>query len=177
MWLFIAFLAVPLIEIGLFIQVGGLIGLWPTLLIVVLTAIAGTALVRGQGLQAVARLKRSMSELSDPSRALADGAMILFAGALLLTPGFFTDIVGFALLTPPVRLAAMRYAKKHVKVSRAGMGPGPGDPFGARPGQGGPHGPRRDGSRGRPDVIDAEYEEVTPQSKRPTHQGSGWTKH
>ncbi|ETW12771.1 protein FxsA [Roseivivax marinus] len=177
MWLFVAFLAVPLVEIALFIQVGGLIGLWPTLGIVVLTALLGTALVRSQGALAMRDIKRSFNDLSDPTEPIAHGAMILFAGALLLTPGFFTDIVGFALLTPPVRLAAMRYAKKHVKVSRAGMGPGPGDPFGARPGQGGTHGPRRDGSRGRPDVIDAEYEEVTPQSKRPTHQGSGWTKH
>jgi len=91
MRLLIAFIAVPLIEIGLFIQVGDAIGLWPTLFIVLLTAIVGTALVRSQG------------ALKDPTEPLAHGAMILFAGALLLTPGFFTDAFGFLLLFPPFR--------------------------------------------------------------------------
>ena len=59
MWLFVAFLAVPLIEIGLFIQIGGVIGLWPTLLVVVLTAILGTYLVRTQGLMAIGKLQSS----------------------------------------------------------------------------------------------------------------------
>ena len=61
MWIFLAFLAVPLIEIGLFIQVGGLIGLWPTLAIVVLTAVIGTALVRSQGARAMNDLRRAMA--------------------------------------------------------------------------------------------------------------------
>lgn len=159
MWLFIAFLAVPLIEIGLFIQIGGLIGLWPTLLIVVLTAIAGTALVRGQGLLALDRLKRSMSELSDPSRPLADGAMILFAGALLLTPGFFTDACGFALLVPAVRARVFRLLKDKVKVASFEMGPRP-EP-----------GPRAL----RDTVIDGEFQELG-EGRTPTHP-SGWTRH
>ncbi|MGR3395344.1 MULTISPECIES: FxsA family protein [Paracoccaceae] len=162
MWLFIAFLAVPLIEIGLFIQVGGLIGLWPTLLIVVLTAIAGTALVRGQGLQAIARLKRSMNEFSDPSRPLADGAMILFAGALLLTPGFFTDAVGFALLIPAVRGQVFRLLKDKVKVARFDMGQPPH-----------PRGPTSDAPRDT--VIDGDFHELG-EGRKPTHP-SGWTRH
>jgi len=97
MFLFLAFLLVPLIEIGLFIQVGGWIGLWPTLGIVVLTAFLGTWLMRTQGLMAMGNLRSSFSELRDPTEPLAHGAMILVAGALLLTPGFFTDAVGFAL--------------------------------------------------------------------------------
>ena len=100
---FFLFLLVPLIEIALFIQVGGWIGLWPTLGIVVATAVAGTVLVRSQGSQALQRLRRSFDELRDPTDTLAHGAMILFSGALLLTPGFFTDAVGFALLVPGVR--------------------------------------------------------------------------
>ncbi len=159
MWLFIAFLAVPLIEIGLFIQIGGLIGLWPTLLIVVLTAIAGTALVRSQGLLAIDRLKRSMSELSDPSRPLADGAMILFAGALLLTPGFFTDACGFALLVPAVRARVFRMLKDKVKVASFEMGPQP------------PRGPQAP----RDTVIDGEFQELG-EGRAPTHP-SGWTRH
>ncbi len=116
MWLFIIFIAVPLIEIGLFIQVGGWLGLWPTLAIVLLTAIAGTALVRSQGAQALAQLKASFDDLRDPTEPLAHGAMILFSGALLLTPGFFTDFVGFMLLIPGVRRAVLRELKKRVNV-------------------------------------------------------------
>lgn len=115
MWLLIAFIAVPLIEIGLFIQVGGAIGLWPTLLIVLLTAIIGTYLVRAQGRQALAQLQASFSNLRDPSEPLAHGAMILFAGALLLTPGFFTDAVGLALLLPPVRDFVFRQLRQKMR--------------------------------------------------------------
>ena len=81
MWLFVAFLAVPLVEIALFIQVGGLIGLWPTLAIVVLTALSGTMLVRSQGAMAMNDVRRSFNNLSDPTEPLAHGAMILLAGA------------------------------------------------------------------------------------------------
>ena len=116
MWLFLVFIAVPLIEIGLFIQVGGWLGLLPTLAIVVLTAIVGTALVRSQGAQALAQLRTSFDDLRDPTEPLAHGAMILFSGALLLTPGFFTDFVGFALLIPAVRRFVLRELKKRVNV-------------------------------------------------------------
>ena len=140
MWLFIAFLAVPIIEIALFIQVGGWIGLWPTLAIVVITAILGTFLVRTQ--------------------------MILVAGALLLTPGFFTDAAGFTLLIPGARSAVFRYIKARIKVQNFAYG----DP--RRPQPRTPH--------GRGDVIDGDYEEVE-QPKSPTHppsnNPSGWTRH
>ncbi|WP_212522916.1 FxsA family protein [Actibacterium sp. MT2.3-13A] len=158
MWLFVLFLAVPLIEIALFVQVGGLIGLWPTLLIVVLTALLGTALMRNQGAQAMAQIRDSFNTLRDPAEPLAHGAMILFAGALLLTPGFFTDTVGFALLLPPVRRAVFRWAGKRVTVQSFSTG--------ARP-QPGPH---------PGEVIDGEFTEVPPE-KRPTHRPSGWTRH
>jgi len=103
MWLLIAFIAVPLIEIALFIQVGGAIGLWSTLGIVVLTAVLGTYLVRQQGGMAISQLRGKMSNLQDPTEALANGAMILFSAALLLTPGFVIDAFGIALLAPPFR--------------------------------------------------------------------------
>ncbi len=162
MWLFLAFIAVPLIEIALFIQVGGLIGLWPTLGIVVLTAILGTWLVRTQGKAAINHLRGSFEKLDDPTEPLAHGAMILIAGALLLTPGFFTDAIGFALLTPGIRHAAFHYLRKRVNVARFEMGEKPYDP--------------RQRTKASSDVIDGEYEEVD-QSKKPTHEGSGWTKH
>lgn len=169
MWLLVAFLAVPIIEIALFIQVGGLIGLWPTLAIVVLTAVLGTYLMRSQGAQALDKVRRSFSDLNDPTEPLAHGAMILVAGVLLLTPGFFTDALGFALLTPPIRVAVFNYLRKHVKVQSFEMGGGPG-----------PRSQPRTGGRG--DVIDAEYEDVTtPEDvlppKHPTHPGSGRTRH
>ncbi|MFV2034615.1 MAG: FxsA family protein [Halocynthiibacter sp.] len=163
MWLFLIFLAVPLIEIGLFIQVVGAIGLWPTLATVVLTAAFGTWLVRAQGLRALTELRGSFSELRDPTEPLAHGAMILFAGALLLTPGFFTDSVGFLLLVPPIRTAVFRYLRQRVTMrqfsaeARGGQRPDNPHPYDAG-------------------VIDAEYEDVTPE-KRPTRRPSGWTQH
>lgn len=121
MWLFVAFLAVPIIEIALFIQVGGWIGLWPTLAIVILTAMAGTALMRSQGAHAWLEIQRSFAELRDPTRPLAHGVMILVAGMLLLTPGFFTDSVGLLLLIPAVRDSVMRQVGRRIQMSRVEM--------------------------------------------------------
>lgn len=165
MWLFLAFLCVPLIEIALFIQVGGAIGLWPTLGIVILTAILGTWLVRAQGRLALNQLRGTFSQLHDPTEPLVSGAMVLFAGALLLTPGFFTDAVGFLLLIPGVRAAVYRQIRARVNIQRFEMGGAQGTA------------PPQDGrDKGRGPVIDADYEEVDP-PKRPTHDRSGWTRH
>ena len=147
MYLFLAFLLVPIIEIALFIQVGGLIGLWPTLAIVVLTAVLGTTMVRTQGRMAMAQLQRSFAELDDPTEPLASGAMILVSGVLLLTPGFFTDAVGFALLIPGVRATVFRYLKSRITITQFQMGTG------TRPGAA--HDPF-----GQDDVIDGEFTEV-----------------
>jgi UPF0716 protein FxsA len=148
MYLFLAFLLVPIIEIALFIQVGGLIGLWPTLAIVVLTAVLGTALVRTQGRMAIANLQRSFDQLDDPTEPLAHGAMILLSGVLLLTPGFFTDAVGFALLIPGIRVAVFRYLKSKATITQFKMG-------GAQFRQG-------DGPFDQGDTIDGEFSEVRP---------------
>jgi UPF0716 protein FxsA len=141
MWLFLAFLLVPLIEIALFIQVGGLIGLWPTLAIVVLTAFAGTALVRSQGSQALHDIRSRFDRMQDPTDGLAHGAMILFSGALLLTPGFFTDAIGFALLIPAVRRRIMAEVRRRITVHETVH----------HRGHGGGHG------RAQGDVIDGDY--------------------
>lgn len=117
MWLFLIFVAVPILEIALFIQVGGVIGLWPTLAIVVLTAFVGTTLMRTQGLAALGRLQQAMQGGGDPARPLIEGAMILVAGVLLLTPGFFTDTVGLLLLLPPVRAALIRTGAQRAMAS------------------------------------------------------------
>ena len=161
MWLFIAFLAVPLIEIALFIQVGGLIGLMPTLAVVIITAILGTWLVRSQGRAALNDLRGSFSQLDDPSEPLAHGAMILFSGALLLTPGFFTDAVGFALLVPPIRRAIINYAKTRINIQRMQMGPDSNN---------------RHPKQRNANIIDGEFVEIPP--KNPDSSGpSGWTNH
>ena len=158
MWLLLAFVAVPMIEIALFIQVGGVIGLWWTLAIVLATAIAGSLLVRMQGALALAQLRGSLQELRDPTEPIAHGALILFAGALLLTPGFFTDTVGLLLLVPAVRSSVLRYLATRIRVERFTVGNGP------RPRE--PH---------RPDVIDGDFVEIDPDNDpRPP---SGWTRH
>jgi UPF0716 protein FxsA len=152
MWLLLAFIAVPLIEIALFIQVGGAIGLWPTLAIVILTALIGTALLRRQGLQELDRLRASLRGAGDPSEPLIHGALILFAGALLLTPGFFTDAVGFALLLPPVRARIVAQIRWRITVHEMGS-------------------PRPHPER--PDIIEGEYEPLDVER----HGPSGWTRH
>jgi UPF0716 protein FxsA len=164
MWLLFAFIAVPLIEIGLFIQVGGAIGLWPTLLIVLVTAMLGSWLVRSQGARELANLRGSFNELRDPTEPLANGAMILFAGALLLTPGFFTDAIGFSLLIPQVRAAAFRAVKSRMNVQSFTMG-------GAANHH---HHPQNAKPQDR--VIDGDFQDVTQKPDGPRGP-SGWTKH
>ncbi|HCQ66689.1 MAG TPA: exlusion protein FxsA [Rhodobacteraceae bacterium] len=165
--LLLLFIAIPMIEIALFIQIGGVIGLGWTLAIVLATAIIGSWLVRQQGSLALRQLQQSFQALNDPTEPLAHGAMILFSGALLLTPGFFTDAVGFALLIPPVRHWVFRKLRERVRVQSFTMGGQTEDPFNGPP-------RKTDG-----DVIDGEFTEVTG-SKRPTHSStrgpSGWTK-
>ena len=170
MWLLAAFVAIPLIEIALFIQVGGWLGLWPTLGIVIATAFAGAYLVRSQGRAEMERLRGSFRTLSDPTEPLAHGAMILFSGALLLTPGFFTDAVGFALLVPGVRRRLAREIGRRFVTRRFEMGPvGP---------------PPRGGRTAGPGVIDGEWQDVTPPEARSEPEGprdpsrgpSGWAR-
>ena len=161
MWLLALFIGVPLIEIALFIQVGGAIGLWATLAIVVLTAMIGTRLMRAQGAAAMADIRGSFNEMNDPTEPLAHGAMILFSGALLLTPGFFTDAVGFALLVPAFRSHAFQWLRKRVNVQTFQAGP-----TGAQPRH--PQGE---------DVIDGDYVDLTQQPRNDSDLPSGWTRH
>lgn len=159
MWLLLAFVVIPIIEIGLFIQVGGLIGLWPTLAIVLLTALAGSWLVRMQGAMAMAELRGSFQYLRDPTLPIAHGAMILLAGALLITPGFFTDAMGLLLLVPAVRTGVFRYLSSRISVQRFEFG---------GPARREPH---------RPDIIDGEFVELDEPQAPPRKGPSGWTQH
>jgi UPF0716 protein FxsA len=101
--LFLLFVTIPPIEIGLFIIVGTRLGLWTTLGIVLLTAVVGANLVAHQGRGELGRVQADFAAGRFPAKPLAHGAMILVAGALLITPGFLTDILGFSLLSPQVR--------------------------------------------------------------------------
>jgi len=114
--LFALFLIVPLIEIGLFISLGGIIGLWPTLLGVVVTALIGSAIIRLQGVNLIADIRGHMNAGALPARQLAEGMMLAVAGALLLTPGYFTDAVGFLLLVPPIRYRIYEELKSRIHI-------------------------------------------------------------
>ena len=103
--LFLLFIAVPIVEIYLLLEVGGVIGAVPTIGLVVLTAAVGAALVRAQGFSTIRQVRRSMEAGEVPAVAIIEGIFLLVAGALLLTPGFLTDAVGFCCLVPPLRRA------------------------------------------------------------------------
>lgn len=107
--LFILFIGVPLIEIMLFIKIGGAIGMAMTVLIVVVTALIGSFLLRAQGLATMAEARATMERAELPVDSVIHGIFLLLAGAFLLTPGFLTDAIGFILFVPPLRLALGRH--------------------------------------------------------------------
>jgi UPF0716 protein FxsA len=101
--LFLLFLIIPLIEIAILIQIGQVFGVGYTIALVIGTAALGAALFRQQGLSTLAKVQMSMHDGELPATELIEGLMLLIAGALLLTPGFFTDVFGFLVLIPPLR--------------------------------------------------------------------------
>ena len=101
--LFIVLLLIPAIEIGLFIEAGSRIGTLNTLLLIITTAVIGVALIRQQGLQTVFRAREKMSHGETPAYEMLEGMFYALAGLLLLTPGFFTDTIGFLFLIPFLR--------------------------------------------------------------------------
>jgi len=146
----VAFIAIPLIEIAVFIEIGGFIGLWWTLAIVVGTAVGGTYMLRRQGLATLARAQSHMAEGRMPLREVFNGLCLLIAGALLLTPGFVTDLAGALLLLTPIRTMLSRLVASHIVAT----GQFPGQTFTERA----PSGRSGDDD----DIIDVEFEEVVP---------------
>jgi UPF0716 protein FxsA len=140
-FLLLLFLLLPIAEIYVIVQVGGAIGIWPTLALLILDGFAGAWLARSQGRTAWDRFNRALSEGRVPARETFDGAMIILGGALLLTPGFLTDIVGFALLIPPsrdlLRALTARLARRRVSFAWRVASPPP------RPAGPGPRAPGR----------------------------------
>lgn len=121
------FLIVPIIEIYLLIQVGQVIGAGWTIFLVVFTAVIGVGLLRIQGLSTLNRAQRKLQQNELPAREILEGMGLVIAGALLLTPGFFTDTIGFLLLFPPVRIWLVSNIASRMVVVSSGR-PGPGRP-------------------------------------------------
>lgn len=114
--LFTFFFLVPLGEIYLLIKVGGLIGAMPTIGLVILTAALGAWMLRRQGFATLRRAQAALEQGILPARELLEGVILLIGGALLLTPGFITDILGFACLFPPTRLWLINQLIRHVQI-------------------------------------------------------------
>jgi UPF0716 protein FxsA len=141
----------PLIEIALFVTLGGWLGLWATLGVVLGTAVAGVVLMRWRGLRAVADLRGQVGNMRNLVPEMADQAMVMLAGLLLILPGFLTDFLGLLLLLPPVRHALVALAEQRVVVQ---------------------------GGRGRPrdpdDVIEGDFTPINEEADR-LRKPSGWT--
>ncbi len=152
--LLMAFLLVPLAEIAVLIQVGSWLGVAPTLALIVLSAVIGTWMLRRQGFGVLARAQRLLEQGVLPVAEVFEGFCLVVAGALLLAPGFITDLVGAALLLPPVRALLYRrlghYLERHVP-----------QPPGARPGAPNGHGT----------VVDGEFEELEIEEVPPPRGG------
>lgn len=180
MWLLLPFVILPIIEIALFIKLGGLIGVLPVIALVLGSAVLGMAAMRRQGARAMLDLQRAMQDFRDPGRPMAHGALVMLAGLLLVVPGLLTSAIGLLLLLPPVRALVLRRLGARVVVAGSGFDyrrAYDADPAGFR---------SADGQRDE-GVIDGEYsvqddppgpvrEGLTDQggSRR---RGSGWTRH
>ena len=122
--LFIFFLLVPVLEIYLLLRIGGLIGILPTVILVVGTALLGAVMLRSQGLSTMRRLQASLVQGEIPAMEIIEGPMLLVGGALLLTPGFVTDALGFLCLIPYTRRRFAVYLLQH-HVVESGLGTRP----------------------------------------------------
>ncbi|MCZ4309179.1 FxsA family protein [Vibrio atlanticus] len=119
--LLLLFIFVPIIEIGLFIQVGGFLGLWPTITLVLITAFVGASLVRSQGIQTLMSVQGRLQQGEMPAQQILEGVMLAVAGVLLLTPGFMTDALGMLVLLPaPRAMIAKKMMEKMVVTNMSG---------------------------------------------------------
>ncbi len=149
----LVFLLFPLAELAVMIQVGSWVGVWPTILAVVLTGVLGVALVRSQGLAVLRQASAAAERGEAPVGAVFHGFCIVFAGILLIVPGFITDTVGLLLFAPFVRGALGRWLLDRVRRQETMRVWVDGRPV--HPGRAEPRRPPA-----RPGVIDVEYEEV-----------------
>ena len=123
--LLLLFIVVPAIELILLIKLGGMIGILATIAVIVITGALGATLARSQGLGVLRNVQNELARGGLPAGSLVDGVIILLAAALLMTPGFLTDIVGFSCLIPGLRAvlkrAAWKRLEKSVKEGRTGL--------------------------------------------------------
>ncbi len=152
LFLILIFVGVPILEIAVFIKAGDVIGLWPTLTAVVVTAVVGATLLRAQGLAVIDRARSQLDQGEIPIAEVLTGVCLLVGGALLLTPGFITDSVGFLLLIPPVRQVLGRWALSALLRSRSTRVWVNGEEI---------VDPRRRPGMASDDVIDVEYTEIS----------------
>ena len=158
MWLVLTFLLLPIVEIALFVKVGGIIGVLPTISLVLLAVVLGMAIVRHQGLSTLDHLTRDLENGRGDGDRLAHGALKVVAGVLLILPGFFTDAIALLLLIPPVRTLLIRWGASKVTVRAAGV-------------------VRRRPPQPWAEPIDAEYEILDDEGLVRRHQPpSGWTR-
>ena len=115
--LFLIFTSVSLLEIFVLVKVGGFVGPWPTIGLVVITALIGSALVRSQGVQLVQQLQKRIAQGEMPGQQLIEGVMLLMTGVLLVTPGFVTDFCGLLLLQPKIREKIAKLVLSNVKIN------------------------------------------------------------
>jgi UPF0716 protein FxsA len=141
MRIFAAFLVWPLVEIALFVVIGGRIGLWPTLIWVVLSALLGIMVMRLAAARQAMALRDGLRAVRDPAGLAAAGILSMLAGVLLILPGFLTDAIGLVLLLPPVQGLVARYAATRFTVIRP---------------------------QGAGDIIDGDYTEVAPRPEQPS---------
>lgn len=120
--LLLMFIFVPIIEIGLFISVGGYLGLWPAIALVLITAFVGASLVRSQGLQTLMSVQNRLQQGELPAQQILEGVMLAVSGVLLLTPGFMTDALGMLVLLPAPRAAMAKYLMSKMTVQSVGGG-------------------------------------------------------
>ncbi|VUD40292.1 hypothetical protein TDB9533_00075 [Thalassocella blandensis] len=113
--LFVFFLLMPIIEIYVLLKVGGVIGVFNTVILVVLTAIIGVMLLKQQGISTLARAQQKMQSGALPAKEMVEGIFLAVGGALLLTPGFVTDTIGFCCLIPGVRQLILGWGLKNIQ--------------------------------------------------------------
>jgi UPF0716 protein FxsA len=157
--LFVIFIVVPIAELYVLLQIGQAIGVLPTIALLILDSVLGAALMRSQGRAAWRRFNAALAEGRVPGREVMDGALVIFGGALLMTPGFLSDFLGLLLLLPPTRaivrrLLAARFAGR-IAANAASGAQARIFSFGV------PTGRRR--GAGYDDVVDADATEVDPQ--------------
>jgi len=120
----LAFVAVALIELVVILQVGQVIGTWPTVVLLVADSIFGAWLLKREGRKAWQQFRSALDQMRWPGDEVAQGALVIVGGTLLLTPGFVTDIAGFLLLLAPTRRILARQVRKRFRLLDVGAGPG-----------------------------------------------------